>query len=112
MYIYMFTILVYIRDPLSHMRQVAIHTMDYVDAATANILSPNILSLEHLKSMLRHIESELPSAMHWPISSDDTLHFYQYLNTHVLNTEEEFLLLINVKYRTEHNSSRYMKFLI
>ena len=34
--------------------------------------------------------------MHLPISLDDTLHFYQYLNTHVLITEGQFLLLINV----------------
>ena len=34
MYIYMHTILAYIRDLLTYMRQVAIHMMDYVDAAT------------------------------------------------------------------------------
>ena len=31
--------------------------------------------------------------MHLPISLDDTLHFYWYLNTHVLIAEEQFLLL-------------------
>ena len=77
MYIYMYTILAYFRDSLTYMRQVAIHMIDYVDAATTNILSPDILPLEDLKNMLRHIESELPSTMHLPISSDDTLHFYQ-----------------------------------
>ena len=78
------------------MRQASIHTMDYVDAATTNILSPNILPVEDLRNMLRHIESELPSTMHLPISMDDTLHFYQYLNTHVLIPEDLFLLFINV----------------
>ena len=34
--------------------------------------------------------------MHLPISLDDDLHFYWYLNTHVLITEGQFLLLINV----------------
>ena len=63
------------------MRQVAIHTMDCVDAATTNILSPDILPVEDLISMLRHIESELPSTMHLPISLDNTLNFYRYLNT-------------------------------
>ena len=58
------------------MRQVVIHTIDYVDATKTNILSPDILSVEDLRSMLRHIESELPSKMHLPISLDDTLHFY------------------------------------
>ena len=52
--------------------------------------------MEDLKSMLRHIESELPAAMHLPISLDDTLHFYQYLSTHVLLAEGQFLLLIDV----------------
>ena len=34
--------------------------------------------------------------MHLSISSDDTLHFYQYLHTHVLIAEGQFLLPINV----------------
>ena len=74
--IYMHTILAYLRDSLTYMRQVAIHMMDYVDTATINVLSPDILTVEDLRNMLRHIESELPSMMHLPISSDDTLHFY------------------------------------
>ena len=69
------------------MKQVAIHMMDYVAAATTSILSPNLLPMEDLRSMLRHIESELPSMVHLPISSDDTLHFYWYLNTHVFIAE-------------------------
>ena len=64
------------------------HMMDYIDATTINILSPDIHPIEDLRSVLRHIESELLSIMHLPISSDDTLHFYQYLNTHVLIAEE------------------------
>ena len=87
----MCTTLAYLRDS-----QVAIHMMDYVDAATTNMLSPDIHPVKDLRSMLRHIESELPSTMHLPISSDETLHFYQYLNTHVLIAEGQFLLLINV----------------
>ena len=43
-----------------------------------------------------HIEAELPSNMHLPVSSDDTLHFYRYLHTHILVAGEEFLLLIDV----------------
>ena len=75
MYIYIFTILAYLRDSLTYMRQVAIHMKDYVDAATTNILSPDILSVEDLRNMLRPIESELLSTMHLPISLDDILHF-------------------------------------
>ena len=46
--------------------------------------------------MLIHIKEELPPTMHLPVSSDDTLHFYRYLCTHILVTEEQFLLLIDV----------------
>ena len=92
----MLTILAYLRDSLTYMRQVAIHTKDNKDAAMANLLSPDILPVEDLRSMLRHIESELPSTMHLPASSDDILNFYHYCNTHVLIAEGEFLLLVNV----------------
>ena len=46
--------------------------------------------------MLRPIESELFSTIHPPMSSDDTLHFYQYLNTHALIAEGQFLLFIDM----------------
>ena len=45
--------------------------------------------------MLIHIEAELLSTVHLPVSSDDTLHFYRYLCTHILVAEEQFLLLID-----------------
>ena len=51
---YMHTILAYLRDFLIYMKQVAIHMMDYVDAATTNILSPDILPVEDLRNMFRH----------------------------------------------------------
>ena len=72
------------------------HTMDYVDAATTGILSPHVLPVEDLRKMPLHIEEILPSTMHLPVSSGDTLHFYRYLCTHVLIADEQFLLLINV----------------
>ena len=43
MYTYMCTVLAYLRDSSTYMRQVAMHMMDYLDAATTNILSPDIL---------------------------------------------------------------------
>ena len=46
--------------------------------------------------MLSHIEETLPSTMHLPVSSEDALHFYRYLCTHVLIADEQLLLLINV----------------
>ena len=69
------------------MGQVAIHTMGYVDAARMNILSPDILTVEDLRRMLSHMECELPLTMSLPISLDETLHFYQYVNRHVLIAE-------------------------
>ena len=88
--------LAYLRDSFTYMRQVAIHMMHYVDAAITNILSPDTLLVEDLRNMLRLIESELPSIMHLPISLDGTLHFYQYLSTHVLIAGRQFLLLFDV----------------
>ena len=70
--------------------------MDYIDAATTGTLSPHILPVMDLKKMLSHIEEILPSTLHLPVSSEDTLHFYQYLHMHVLITNKEFLLLICV----------------
>ena len=63
------------------MMQMATHRMHYVDAATTNILSPDKLLVKEIKSMLRHIESQLPSIIHLCISLDNTLHFYRYLKT-------------------------------
>ena len=96
MHIYMHTILAYLRDSLTYIRLIAIHVMDCVDTATTNVLSPDILPLADLRNMLKHIESKLPPTMHLPISSDKTLHFYQYLSIHVLIADGQFLLLINV----------------
>ena len=39
-YTYAHTLLAYLRDCLIYMRQVATHTMDYINAAMTNILSP------------------------------------------------------------------------
>ena len=92
----MHTILAYLRDSFTYIRQVAIHMKSYVDVATTNILSPDVIPVEDLRNMLRHIEAELPSTKHLPVSSDDTLHFYQYRNTHVFIVEGQFPLFINV----------------
>ena len=70
--------------------------MDYIDVATTGTLSPHILPIMDLKKMLAHIEETLPSTLHLPVSSEDTLHFYWYLWMHVLITNKQFLLLINV----------------
>ena len=81
---------------LSYIRMVSTHTMDYIDAATSGTLSPHILPVMDLQKMLIHIEETLPSMLYLPVPSDDTLHFYRYLHTHVLIANKQFLLLINV----------------
>ena len=70
--------------------------MDYIDAATTGTLSPHILPILDLKKMLSHKEETLLSTLHLPVSSEDTVHFYHYLCTHILIANKQFLLLINV----------------
>ena len=72
------------------------HTMDYVNTATTGTLSPHILPIADLKQLLSHIEETLPPTMHLPVPSEDTLHFYRYLCTHVLIANRQFLLLTDV----------------
>ena len=72
------------------------HVMDYIDAATTDILSPHVLQVEDLRDMVMYIEAELPSTMHLPVSLADILHSYRYLHTHILVAVEQFLLLIDV----------------
>ena len=71
-------------DSLSYIRAVSMQKMDYIDATTTGTLSPHILPITDLKQMLSHIKEILPSTMHLAVSSEDTLHFYRYLHTHIL----------------------------
>ena len=43
-------------DSLYYMREVTMHTMDYIEAATTGILSPHELLVENLRMMLLHTE--------------------------------------------------------
>ena len=90
------SILANLRYSLYYMRQVIMHAMDYIDAATAGILSPHVPAVEDLRKMLIHIKEALPSTMHLSVSLEDTIHFYRYLSTHVLITDKQFLLVIDV----------------
>ena len=72
------------------------HTMHYIDVATTGIPSHHVLPVEDLWKMLLHIKAALPLTMHLPISSEDMLHFYRYLCTHILIADKQFLLLINI----------------
>ena len=83
-------------DSLHYLRTVSTHTMDYIDAAISNILSPHILPVTDLQKMLKHIDDILPPTLHLAISPEDTLHFYRYLCTHVLIENKQFLLLIDI----------------
>ena len=78
------------------MREVAIHTTDYIETATTGIHLLHVLPVQDLKEMLKHNEETLPSTMYLPISSEDTLLFYRYLHTHILIADKQFLLLIDV----------------
>ena len=69
--------------------------MDYIDAPTTRTLSPHVLPVEDLRKKLLCIEETLLLTMHLPVSSEDALHFYRYLCTHILIADEQFLLLIN-----------------
>ena len=90
------SVLANLQDPLSYVRTVSMHIMDYIDAATTGTLSSHILPITDLKQMLSDIKETLPTTMHLPVSSEDTLKFYQYLCTHVLIANQQFLLLIDV----------------
>ena len=70
--------------------------MDYINAATPGTLSPHILPIMDLWKMLVHTEETLLPMLHLPVSSDNTLHLYRYLHTHVLIANKQFLLLIDV----------------
>ena len=56
----------------------------------------HVLPVEHPRKMLLHIEEALSLTKHLPVSSEDTLHLYRYLHTHILIADEQILLLINV----------------
>ena len=77
------SVLAKLHDSLSYIRIVSTHTMDYIDAATSGTLSPHILSTMDLQRMLIHIEETLPSMLHLPVSSDDTLHVYRSLHIYI-----------------------------
>ena len=83
-------------DSLSCIKSVSLHIMDYINAVTTGTLSPHILPITDLKQLLSHIEESLPTTMHLPVSSEDTLHFYRYLHTHILIANRQFLLLKDV----------------
>ena len=85
-----------LRDCLHFMKQLANHILEYIDTATTGTLTPHLIPVPDLQQMLYQIESELPPNMHLPIPSSDPLHFYRYLQTHVLVEENQFLLLVDV----------------
>ena len=78
------------------MKQLANHILEYIDTAISDTLTPHLIPVPDLQKMLYQIESELPPNMHLPMPSSDRLHFYRYLQSHVLVEENQFLLLIDV----------------
>ena len=59
--------------------------MDYINAATSGTLYPHVLPVIDLQGMLQHIADTLPLTLHLPIAPENTLHFYRYMHTHILN---------------------------
>ena len=51
-------------DSLHYLRMVSTHTMEYIDAATSDILSPHVLPVVDLQKMLQHIADTLPPTLH------------------------------------------------
>ena len=92
--IYIRSALANLKDSLSYIIKVSTHSMNYIDAATMGTPLPHILPIMDLKKMLSLIEETLPSTLHLPVSSKDTLYFYHYLCTHVLIANMQFHLLI------------------
>ena len=69
--------------------------MDYMDTATTGTLSLRTLPIMDLKKMLSHIEETLPSTLHLPVSSEYTC-ISTAIFVHVVITNKQFLLLIDV----------------
>ena len=104
------SVLASLQDSLFYIRTVYMHTMDYIDAATTGTLLPHVLPIMDLKKMLAHIEETLPLTLHLPVSSEDTLHFYRYLCTDVLNTSKQFYSSYMYLFRIDHSNFQYTKF--
>ena len=83
-------------DSLNYIQRVSTHTTDYINAATSGTLSLHILPVMDLQKMLLHISDTQPPILPFPVSPDNTLHFYRYLCTHILIINKQFLLLIDV----------------
>ena len=83
-------------DSLNYIQTVSTHIMKYINTATSGIWCPHVLPVIDLQRMLQHIADTLSPTLHLPISSEDTLHFYRYLCTHIVIENKQFLLLIDV----------------
>ena len=95
MYIYMCTILAYLRDSLIWGKLPYIQwTMWMKPQQMCCHLTYSQWKIWEI--MLKYIESELHLMMHLPLSSDNILHFHYYLSTHVLIADRLFLLLIDM----------------
>ena len=102
--LYIRSVLANLWDSLSYIIKVSTYTIDYIDTATTGTLSPHILPIMDLKQMLSHKKETLLSTLHLPVSSDDTLHFYHYLHTHVLIANKQFFSSLMYQFWIGHNS--------
>ena len=65
-------VLANLQDSLHYMSEIALYTMDYIDAATTGLLSPHICPVQDLRKRLKYTEDTLPSMIHITISLEDT----------------------------------------
>ena len=73
-------------------------------------LSPHVLPIMDLKKMLSHIAETLPPTLHLPVSSEDTIHFYQYICTHILIAKNSSYSLYMCPFRIDYNQFQSTKF--
>ena len=59
--LHIISVLANLWDSLHYMQEIALHTMDYIGAATTGILSPHILPVQDLRKMLKYTEDTLPA---------------------------------------------------
>ena len=89
------SVLANLQDSFSYIKSVLMHIMDYIDAGTTGTLSPTFYPLQTSNRCYPTLKSlYLPPCIylyHWR-----TLHFYRYLHTHILISNKQFLLLIDV----------------
>ena len=78
------TMLSNLRDCLDYTKQLTNLILEYALTAMTGRLTLHVFPTSELQSLLKDIEKQLPLNMHTPMPIEDLLHFYRYLQAHVL----------------------------